>query len=68
MIKKVFMIPDMHCPTCVIHLESIEDELAGIKRIKASYIRQLLEVEWNEELLSEEQIRTAIIGKGYHVN
>jgi copper chaperone CopZ len=65
--KKVFHISDMHCPTCVIRLESIEDELPGITSIKASYIRQILEVEWNNDQVNEEQIRQAIRDKGYQV-
>ena len=65
--KKTFRVPDMHCSACVMRLESMEDELPGIKRVSASYHRQELEVEWNETLLKEADIILAVQQKGYSV-
>ena len=47
-------------------LESIEDELAGIKEINASYHKQQMIVEFDETVVSEEQIIAAAKRKGYH--
>jgi len=49
-----------------MHLEGLEDELAGIKRISASYKKQILEVEFDEKKLTVEQILTAANEIGYH--
>ena len=65
MIKKTFSVPDMHCTNCSMKLESIEDELAGIKEINASYHKQQMIVEFDEAVVSEEQIIAAAKKKGY---
>ena len=65
MLKKIFNVPDMHCSNCSMKLESIEDELAGIKEINASYHKQQMVVEFDETKVSEEQIVAAAKKKGY---
>ncbi len=63
--KKVFQITNMHCPACVMRLEGIEDDLPGIRSTRASFHKQILEVDWDERLVSETQIASAIREKGY---
>ena len=65
MIKKTFNVPDMHCTNCSMRLESIEDELAGIKEINASYHKQQMIVEYDEAQVTIEQIIAAAKRKGY---
>jgi copper ion binding protein len=65
MLKKTFSVPDMHCSNCSMKLESIEDELAGIKEINASYHKQQMVVEFDEARVTEEQIIAAVKRKGY---
>jgi len=65
MIKKTFNVPDMHCTNCSMKLESIEDELPGIKEINASYHKQQMIVEFDETKVSEDQIIAAAKKKGY---
>ncbi len=65
MAKKMFQIPDMHCSSCVMRLEAIEDELPGVRQVKASYHKQQMEVDFDENLVSQEQIMAAIAQKGY---
>ena len=65
MIKKTFNVPDMHCTNCSMKLESIEDELAGIKEINASYHKQQMIVEFDETKVNEDQIIAAAKKKGY---
>jgi copper chaperone CopZ len=65
MIKKTFSVPDMHCTNCSMRLESIEDELTGIKEISASYHKQQMTVEFDETVVSEDQIIAAAKKKGY---
>jgi len=65
MVKKTFNVPDMHCTNCSMKLESIEDELAGIKEINASYHKQQMTVEFDETIISEDQIIAAAKKKGY---
>lgn len=65
--KQVFDVPDMHCPACVMHLEGIEDVLPGIQRIRASYRRQRLEVEYDVAQVSEAQIVATAAALGYGI-
>jgi copper chaperone CopZ len=48
-----------------MRLESIEDDLPGIKEINASYHKQLMTVEFDESQVSEDMILAAIKKKGY---
>jgi copper chaperone CopZ len=66
MIKKTYKIPDMHCSNCAMKLESIEDDLPGIREISASYHKQQMVVEFDEARVSEAQILAAVAKKGYH--
>jgi len=66
MIKMTFRVPDLECPNCVMHLEGLEDELPGIKRINASYKKQSMEVEFDETKVSVQQIVAAANKLGYH--
>ena len=65
MIKKTFSVLNMHCSNCSMRLESIEDELDGIKEINASYHKQEMTVEFDETVVSEDQIIGAAKKKGY---
>jgi copper ion binding protein len=63
--KKTFRIPDMHCTNCVMRVESIEDELPGVKEVNASYHKLNMVVEFDETQVSAEQIIAAVKKKGY---
>jgi copper chaperone CopZ len=67
MIKKTFHITDMHCSSCPMRLEGIEDILPGIRNIRASYQKQNMEVEFDENSVTEQQILDAIKKLGYTV-
>ena len=65
MTKQVFRIPDMHCSACVMRLEGIEDELKGVKQVTASYRKQQMEVEYNEAVVTAQEIIAAVKRCGY---
>jgi len=46
-------------------LESLEDTLAGVKEINASYHKLQMTVEYDEAKLTDEQIIAAVKKKGY---
>ena len=58
-------IPDMHCSSCAMKLEGIEDSLPGIARVRASYHRQSLEIEYDEDKVGKEEILAAVARLGY---
>jgi copper chaperone CopZ len=57
----------MECSMCVMHLEALEDDLEGIQKIEASYPKQRMVVEFDENIIKEEQIIAAIEEIGYTV-
>jgi copper chaperone CopZ len=65
MATQTFRVPDMHCSACVMRLEGIEDELAGIRTINASYRKQQMDVEYDESQVTAEQIIAAAKSHGY---
>jgi copper chaperone CopZ len=65
--KVVLHIENMHCSNCAMILEGIEDELAGIKEISASYRKQQLVVRFDEKIIKIEDIVHAVEKKGYVV-
>lgn len=67
MIIKDYRVPDMHCPSCKMRLEGLEDDLPGIVKISASYQKQLLHVEFDEKSLKEEQLIQAVKDLGYQI-
>jgi copper chaperone CopZ len=64
--KQKFKISDMECPNCAMRLEGLEDELPGVKRINASYLKMSMEVDFDEKQLSVAQIMSAVEALGYH--
>jgi copper chaperone CopZ len=65
MARQRFRVPNMHCSACVMRLEGIEDELAGVTRITASYRQQHMDVEYDEAQVTVEQIIAAATKHGY---
>ena len=59
-------ISDMHCSSCAMRIEGIEDELPGIRQISASYRQGTVKVEYDPQQVSEREICTAIEKLGYH--
>ncbi len=65
--KIIFQIPDMHCPSCVMRLEGLEDDLPGVERVSGSYQKQRLEVVFDEARVGRDEIVAAIQELGYTV-
>ena len=65
--KKIYRIPGISCALCAMALQSLEDDVPGVKWVKASYRRQKLEIEFNESQVSETELRAAIVALGYDV-
>jgi len=65
--KQIFRITDMECPSCAMRLEGLEDDLPGVVRVRASYPKQQMEVEYDENHLTPDEIVAAIQRLGYTV-
>ena len=65
MLKKTFRVSDMHCSNCAMKIESLEDDLPGVKSVSASYQKGQVVVEFEEVLLTTESIIQEIKKLGY---
>jgi len=65
MVKKTFRVEGMSCSSCPMNVESIEDDLPGIKQVSASYQKGNMVVEFDETRVSEAQIIAAVEKRGY---
>jgi P-type Cu+ transporter len=65
MIRKVFRITDMQCSNCAMEIESLEDELDGVRSISVSYRKGQMVVEYDETRLNDEAIILAVKKQGY---
>jgi copper chaperone CopZ len=63
--KQTFRISDMHCVNCALRIESLEDELPGVKRISVSYHKGLMDIEYDPAQLGPAAIITAVHRLGY---
>jgi P-type Cu+ transporter len=65
MIKKIFKIIGMHCSSCGFMIEA-ELEDIGVKS-KASYQKQMVEVEYDPVKISKRDIEKAVRKAGYEI-
>ena len=65
--KVTLKIKGMECPNCSMILERIEDKLDGVLMAEASYHKAQLVVEYDENVLSLEQIQAEVVRLGYRV-
>ncbi len=67
MAKQTFRVLDMHCSNCAMTIEGLEDDLPGLKSVRASYHKGTVEVEYDEKRLTEAKIKDSIAALGYTV-
>lgn len=68
MAKKVTLkITGMECPNCSLNLERIENSLEGVVFADASYRKEQVVVEYDDAVLTLEQIKAEIKRLGYEV-
>lgn len=66
MTKKVYKVNGMHCSSCAMTIEwELED--AGVKA-KCSYAKQVVEVEFDGEKISDEKIKEVVKKSGYSIS
>lgn len=57
----------MHCTNCAMRLQSLEDDLPGVKQVDASYQKQRMTVVFDDAAVSIPQITAAAEKLGYPV-
>lgn len=65
MTSQSFKLENLSCPSCIVHLEAMEDDLTGVKKVEADYKRHTMRVEYEESDQSTEGIVAAVSAMGY---
>lgn len=65
--RQMVMLGGLNCPNCAAKLEKAAQKLAGMKSAKVSFATGTLQVEYNEEQVSEERIRALVEQFGLEV-
>ena len=60
-----YVLRGISCPSCVAHLEALEDDLIGVTKVNVDFKRQQMTVEFEEEAQSSEGIARAVADMGY---
>ena len=67
MIDRTFKVPEMSCGHCKAAIEGELNRLSGMERSNADLEQGTVEVSYDEDRVSEEQIKGAIEDAGYAV-
>lgn len=63
MIKKTqFAISGMHCSSCAFAIDGVLEDQAGVEKAQTNYAKQITEVSYDPEKISDEEIIVAIRG------
>ena len=63
--KKRLSIQGMHCVNCAMLIDGALEDLPGVKSASTNYARQVVDIEYDENRVSEIEIITAITEAGY---
>ncbi len=58
-------IVDMHCTSCSVLIDTVLEELPGVKQSKTSYTLQKVEVEFDEAQVTTDKMIAVIKTEGY---
>lgn len=67
MTKQRLQICGMHCVGCAMTIDGALEDLAGVQSANTSYVRQWVDIQYDERKLTEQQIIDAIRSAGYEV-
>ncbi|MEZ4666489.1 MAG: heavy-metal-associated domain-containing protein [Anaerolineae bacterium] len=67
MTKKRFQVQGMHCVACAMTIDGALEDLPGVKSATANYARQVVDVEYDDQRVTNNQIILAIRNSGYEV-
>jgi Cu+-exporting ATPase len=68
MTKQQFKITGMHCTSCAMNIEGELEDLRGILKADVNFPKQLTQVEYDETIVTSQQIITTIEKLGYQVS
>lgn len=58
--KQIFSVPEIHCLSCLMLLEGLEEDHSAIKNVRTDLIKKEVEIEFDELKMSTNEIIEAI--------
>lgn len=59
------LAPEIHCSSCVMLLEGLEDDLEGVESVRVNLIKRSIEVGYDDDLITLAQIQKKMKELGY---
>lgn len=63
--KIILKLTGMHCTSCSVLIDTILEELPGVKRAKTSYADQKTEIDFDPKLTNIDQLIKVVKEEGY---
>ena len=54
--QQTFSVPEIHCSSCVMLLEELEDECDPVRSVKVNLAKKTAEVDFDEDQMSTEEV------------
>jgi copper chaperone len=67
MARVLFNVPEMSCSHCKAAIESELNKLSGVESSNADFEKGIVEVRYDEDLMTTDEIKGAIEEAGYDV-
>jgi copper chaperone CopZ len=67
MIKQRFKVNGMHCVGCAMSVDDALEDLNGVRSATTNYARSIVEVEYDERMVDEAQLREAVEKASYQL-
>ena len=65
--KKTYQVPDVSCGHCKASIERALGAMGGIETVKVEVDQKTVDVAYDENMVTEEQIKAALAEEGYPV-
>lgn len=65
MIRKQFHVKGMHCVQCAMTIDGALEDLPGVKTASTSYAKQLVDVVYDGNQVTEQELIEAVCEAGY---
>ena len=60
-----FKVSGMHCTACALNIDLSLEDLPGVEESRTNFARQVVEIKFDPEKVSEEKILATINAMGY---
>jgi Cu+-exporting ATPase len=63
--KIILKLTGMHCTSCSVLIDTVLEELPGVKNAKTNYADQFVQVEYEDNKVTPKEMISVIASEGY---